>query len=72
MCEICKIKVSDDIHHLQHQQYADKRGFIEGFHKNHAANLVSICKDCHNSFHEDNSQFKKVKTTNGYVITKII
>lgn len=72
MCEICKLKVSDDIHHLQHQQMADKNGFIGNFHKNHVANLVSVCKDCHNTFHEDTCQFKKVKTTNGYIITKII
>lgn len=71
MCELCKRNPSDDIHHLQHQSKADERGFIGGFHKNHSANLMSICKTCHNAFHETDDQYKRTKTNGGYVITKI-
>lgn len=71
LCELCHKNPSDDIHHLQHQQKANEKGFINGFHKNHAANLVSVCKSCHNKFHETDAQFRKIKTSNGYEIKKM-
>lgn len=71
MCEICKIKPSNDIHHLQYQKYADENGFIDGFHRNHLANLSSICNDCHTLIHSKNTQFRKTKTTKGYSLQNI-
>lgn len=70
VCEICKRNISDDIHHLQHQKRANSKGFIDGFHKNHAANLVSVCKKCHDNFHSDDTQYRKMKTTEGYQVSK--
>ena len=72
MCEICKKNVGTEIHHLRHQQEADDKGFIDNFHKNHKANLVSICEECHLNMHDDNNKNvvkKKKKTTKGYILT---
>jgi len=72
ICEICKQNIGTEIHHLQHQQEANKDGFIETFHKNHKANLVSICEECHLKMHDDNNKeivTKKKKTTKGYILT---
>ena len=46
-CEICKINKSEETHHIEEQQYADKDGFIQHIHKNKKCNLVALCKDCH-------------------------
>lgn len=54
-CEICKKVMGTEIHHLQEQQAADENGFITHFHKNHKANIVSICKKCH-----DDITYKRV------------
>jgi len=72
MCEICKKNIGSEIHHLRHQQEADEHGFIDNFHKNHKANLVSICEECHLNMHDDNNKTvvkKKKKTTKGYILT---
>lgn len=70
VCEICKTRMGEDVHHLQHQQAANEDGFIGTFHKNHPANLVSICESCHQAMHstETNSPSKKKKTTKGIKI----
>lgn len=69
LCEICKTHIGEDVHHLQHQQAANEDGFIGTFHKNHPANLVSICESCHQRVHDTNSTITKVtrrkKTTAG-------
>jgi DNA mismatch repair protein MutS len=70
MCEICKKEIGTEIHHLQHQKNADGLNFIEHFHKNHAANLASVCEKCHDTIHASGGQHKKVMTTNGSVILK--
>mgnify|MGYP006146600157 CR=1 FL=1 len=72
ICELCKKNPSCDVHHLQFQENADKNGFINGqFHKNQQANLVSICKECHDRIHKENKQLKKVKTSNGYELIEV-
>lgn len=71
-CEICKTEMGTEIHHLQHQKNADKYDFIGYFHKNHNANLVSVCEKCHNSIHSSSDQHRKVKTSNGTMIVKKI
>jgi DNA mismatch repair protein MutS len=70
LCEICKIKMGTEIHHLNPQKNADERGFIDTFHKNHTGNLISICEDCHNKTHKEeiNNEKTKKKTTMGYKI----
>lgn len=69
-CEMCKIEMGTEIHHLQHQKNADKYDFIGYFHKNHNANLISICEKCHSNIHSSGDQHRKVKTSNGPVIMK--
>ena len=70
VCEICGDKLGDDIHHLKHQRMATKDKFIEHFHKNHKANLINLCKDCHNKIHETGEQHRLVKTSAGMQIMK--
>jgi len=70
-CENCKIALGDDIHHLQHQKRVNgKNNYIDSFHKNHVANLMNVCKNCHNEFHSSDTQFKRVKTSEGYEVVK--
>ena len=69
-CEICNTEIGTEIHHLQHQKNADKYDFIGYFHKNHNANLISICEKCHVGIHSSGDQHKKVKTSNGSIIIK--
>jgi DNA mismatch repair protein MutS len=72
ICELCEKNPSCDIHHLQFQENADENGFINSqFHKNQQANLVSICKICHDRIHKENKQLKKVKTSNGYELIEV-
>ena len=71
ICEICNKSVGVEVHHLQQQKDADDKGFINNFHKNHKANLISICEKCHDNIHsgkEENSPTKKKKTTKGMKI----
>jgi DNA mismatch repair protein MutS len=51
ICEMCKETLSDEIHHLAPQKFADKQGFIDTFHKNHPANLMALCTKCHDLAH---------------------
>jgi len=77
ICEICKKEMGKEVHHLQHQKMADEKGVIvkeeEGpFHKNHLANLVSVCEKCHDLLHaEKGVTHKKVKTSRGKKIEKV-
>ena len=64
-CEFCGIE-GVDIHHLRPQKNANKKNFIGSHHKNHPANLVNICKECHLKLTKENRIHRKVKTTNGY------
>lgn len=70
ICEICKECIADEIHHLNEQKNANDQGFIGSFHKNHKANLVSICEKCHDKIHSNpiSNDLKKKKTTKGYKI----
>ena len=47
-------------------------GFIDGFHKNHIANLASVCEKCHDKIHMEKglTPMKKKKTTKGYILSK--
>ena len=72
MCEICNVNISTEVHHLQHQVYANAdNGYIDSFHKNHPANLINICEECHNKIHRSGTQQKIVKTSEGHIITDI-
>jgi len=55
LCELCKDSMGEEIHHLQPQKDADDAGFIGDIHKNHPANLMSLCEACHLKIHHNNS-----------------
>ena len=81
-CEVCGEKMGDEIHHLQPQCEADVDGYLQNgwVHKNHPANLMSVCERCHDEIHSVSScselsssiqktPHKKItrkKTTKGY------
>ena len=66
-CEMCG-KNAEQVHHLQHQSRSDELGFIGTFHKNHKANLMNVCQSCHHRFHEENRQYRRTKTSDGYIL----
>ena len=76
MCEMCMETMSEEVHHLAPQATADENGFITtnggAFHKNHVANLASVCSRCHDKLHAEGDAtggiLKRVKTTGGYVL----
>ncbi len=70
-CEMCKKKSGQEVHHLQHQENADKNNIIKTFHKNHPANLLTLCEDCHQKIHKSGKQHKKVKTSIGIEIMEM-
>jgi len=71
-CYMCDNN-GDEIHHLQYQMYANESNdyINNSFHKNHPANLSNLCKECHKKVHENNTQYKKVKTSDGYELKEI-
>jgi DNA mismatch repair protein MutS len=77
LCEMCHKVLSTEIHHLEMQQNADEDGFIKGtaIHKNHKANLMALCEECHLKQHNGEKQHD-VKNNNltveKTVIKKII
>jgi len=71
MCELCKQNLGEEVHHLQHQKEADEANFIQHFHKNHPANLMTLCESCHLKMHgTGGQQFRRVLTTgtDGYIL----
>ena len=72
LCQQCGKEMASDVHHLQHQIDANDKGIIQNdefvFHKNHSANLLNLCKKCHDIYHEKTTQHKKIKTTKGIII----
>jgi DNA mismatch repair protein MutS len=65
LCELCEKSRGTEIHHLQHQENADADNFIGHIHKNHPANLASICEACHREIHTTGVEHVKVKTGKG-------
>ena len=65
LCELCEKARGTEIHHLQHQVCADGDNFIGHMHKNHPANLASLCEECHLEIHTTGVQHVKVKTGKG-------
>jgi len=65
LCELCEKARGTEVHHLQHQESADADNFIGHIHKNHPANLASVCEDCHRVIHTTGVEHVKVKTGKG-------
>jgi len=63
VCCICKNK-AEEVHHIKEQKFADKKGFIQGIHKNDKHNLVSICEKCHDNIHGGKIIIDGYKQTN--------
>ena len=67
ICQMCKTEIAEETHHLSPQKNANEQGYIGTFHKNHKANLASVCEKCHNKLHETNSIVKIKKSMKGYI-----
>jgi predicted HNH restriction endonuclease len=65
---MCGEKRGTEVHHLQHQQNADSNNYIGNIHKNNAANLATLCEECHQKIHKMGTQHIKVKTGKGVKI----
>jgi DNA mismatch repair protein MutS len=59
-CENCNVRLGEEIHHLREQREANpETGYFEEgdggrehwIHKNHPANLMSVCAKCHDLLH---------------------
>ena len=76
MCEMCRTRPGSDVHHLQYQNDADENGIIRttdvSFHKNNVANLMTLCEKCHDEVHKKGARYKRVKTSSGYKLSKIV
>lgn len=75
VCEMCREEIASEIHHLQEQKQADKAtGRIGTIHKNHPANLMSLCEKCHRTQHSVEKpvaakpKIIRKKTTKGFII----
>ena len=68
ICEFCKKEMGTEMHHMQYQQNSNKREYIEEFHKDHPANLASVCETCHRNIHSLGLVYEKKKTFDGYII----
>ena len=69
-CEICG-NPSEELHHIAPQRDADKNGMIKHFSKDHKANLLSVCHNCHMEIeHEGLTVIKKMTSSGLKVITK--
>jgi 5-methylcytosine-specific restriction endonuclease McrA len=74
-CESCGKQMGTEVHHLQFQVDANKEGNIETnnstFHKNHLANLMTLCEKCHDDIHKKNVKKKRSKTTKGQILSNV-
>jgi DNA mismatch repair protein MutS len=64
-CEFCD-NPGEEVHHLNPQELADNLGNIFHFKKNHKANLVNICKECHTKITKKKIVHCITKTSCGY------
>jgi len=78
LCDNCGKNMATEVHHLQYQQDSDSQGIIDNtkdgltFHKNHPANLLSLCEECHDDIHKKGTRLKKVKTSKGTIIKPLL
>jgi DNA mismatch repair protein MutS len=70
LCEICG-DGAEEVHHIAPQKDADSKGIIDHFHKNHKANLLSVCHKCHMDIeHGDLVILGKKMTSSGLKVIK--
>ena len=63
-CELCGNKAVD-VHHMIPQKESNENKFIDFFHQNHKANLMNLCKECHNKETISERRLRKTKTSDG-------
>jgi len=63
ICCICETK-AEEVHHIKEQKLANKKGFIESYHKNDKHNLMAICEKCHDAIHAGKIKIDGYKQTN--------
>jgi DNA mismatch repair protein MutS len=75
ICEMCSSEIASEVHHLQEQKLADETGHIGTIHKNHPANLMSLCEKCHRRQHPSppigltsKPKIVRKKTTKGFIV----
>lgn len=52
-CEIQECSnLAEHTHHILEQQHADENGFVGHVPIHHVANLVGLCKSCHDKVHQ--------------------
>ena len=75
-CELCQKHKASEVHHLQPQkkanatnEYITENG--QNFHKNHVANLLNICENCHKKIHKSKEEHRITKTSKGYILSKL-
>jgi len=71
ICEMCKKKYGEEVHHLQHQANADENNFIGEFHKNHPGNLINVCEECHDELHKNPNGHVRKLTSEGIKIVPL-
>lgn len=58
-CQLCRANKATETHHIHPQKDADANGFITTavgtFHKDHPANLMAMCEECHHKTHASRS-----------------
>jgi len=61
-CEVCE-KPATDTHHIRFQSEANDDNFIDHIPKNHIANLVALCKNCHTELHHGKLEIRGYQET---------
>lgn len=51
ICQKCSLEFAEEVHHLLPQKDADRTNYIGHVPKNHVANLMALCKKCHDQIH---------------------
>ena len=65
ICEFCNENILPKYIIYNIKKMRIKMIMLKCFHKNHSANLASICESCHNHIHALNLVFHKRKTMDG-------
>ena len=68
LCEYCKERKASETHHMQYQEMANDNNYITHFHKNHMANLINLCKECHDEIHKKNVILEYKKQNDSYIL----
>jgi len=73
-CENCRNQLGEEIHHLKEQREANREnGYFEGengnhwIHKNHPANLMSVCSKCHDLLHDEGHTVSREDNESGNI-----